>query len=94
MQKLSPKAWKRACKGLYLQIALAGQTKDVSSFQKQEVSDGRFFTHILATQKKKKGGLLVMFVTPYTAIYTEIPATGSQLPCKADTLVIAIKILP
>lgn len=53
MQKLSPKAWKRAYKGLYLQIALAGQTKDVSSFQKQEVSDGRFFTHILATQKKK-----------------------------------------
>lgn len=35
-----------------------------------------------------------MFVTPYTAIYTEIPATGSQLPCKAYTWVIAIKILP
>lgn len=92
MQKLSPEAWKRACKCLYLQIALAGQTKDISSFQKQEVSDGRFFTHILAAQEK--GGLLVMFVTPYTAIYTEIPAMGSQLPCKAETWVIAIKILP
>lgn len=36
----------------------------------------------------------VMFVSPYTVIYTEIPATGSQLPCKAETWVVASKILP
>ena len=42
----------------------------------------------------KKGGLLVIFVTPYTVTYTDIPATGSQLPCKAETWVVAIKILP
>ena len=35
-----------------------------------------------------------MFITPYTVIYTETSATGSQLPCKAETWVVAIKLLP
>jgi len=42
----------------------------------------------------KKGGLLLVFVTSYTAIYAEILPTGSQLPQKAETWVVAIKILP
>lgn len=42
----------------------------------------------------KKADLLVMFVTPHMLLYTKIAATGSQLPCKVETWVVATKILP